>query len=42
VELIRAELRLALETLSLARPVQSEDIRVDPQATAFYAQIRDV
>lgn len=32
----------SLETLSLARPVQSEDIRVDPQATAFYAQIREV
>lgn len=31
----------SLETLSLARPVQSDDIKVDPQAQAFYEQIRD-
>jgi ATP-dependent exoDNAse (exonuclease V) alpha subunit len=31
----------SLETLSLARPVRSEDIRIDPQASAFYSQIRE-
>lgn len=29
----------SIATLSLARPVRAGDIRVDPQATAFYAEI---
>jgi ATP-dependent DNA helicase PIF1 len=31
----------SLETLSMARPIRSEDILVDPQAVAFYKEIRD-
>lgn len=30
----------SLKTLSLARPIRSEDILVDPQAVAFYKEIR--
>ena len=31
----------SLRTLSLARPIRSEDILVDPQAVAFYKEIRE-
>lgn len=31
----------SLKTLSLARPIRSEDILVDPQAVAFYKEIRE-
>jgi ATP-dependent exoDNAse (exonuclease V) alpha subunit len=30
----------SLATLSIARPVRSGDIKVDPQATAFYEAVR--
>jgi ATP-dependent DNA helicase PIF1 len=31
----------SLKTLTLARPIRSEDILVDPQAVAFYKEIRE-
>lgn len=31
----------SLKTLSMARPIRSEDILVDPQAVAFYREIRE-
>jgi hypothetical protein len=31
----------SLETLSLARPVQSQDVKVDPESSVFYSVIRD-
>ena len=31
----------SLKTLSMARPIRSGDILVDPQAVAFYKEIRD-
>lgn len=31
----------SLKTLSMARPIRSEDILVDPQAVAFYKEIRE-